>query len=183
MESYTFAKHYVHNSKDGESTDFGIVEFTLPLEGWLVNGEAIPATSIHHFGVYVAQSLQDVYAGCGTSKDKAECVKLFNRRLERIIDGTVGVKGESAAKVPPVVVVIRTAIKSRLVKKLAEFKAIVKTDDASRADLQAIWLDAQFASFDEATQTTFTADAEKYLKELAALNAKTASVEVTTTDL
>ena len=111
----------------------------------LLNGNALPDVSVQHLFTFALQTLQDAYAG---AKTEDEAKASFAKKLDAIINGTIGVRGSGGAAESET-----DRIRRRLV--LANFKTALGKDwktapkwvefDALSPEEQAAKLDAAYA--------------------------------------
>lgn len=79
--------------------EIGSVVLVTPDGDWSLNGTVLPAGSVEHLANFALQTLQDAYAG---SENTEDAIDAFNGKLGRIIEGSIGVRGEGAEPADPV---------------------------------------------------------------------------------
>lgn len=82
----------------------GEVTFITPDSGFTLNGKELPAESIRHLMTFALQSLQDSYAG---AKDEAEAKGNFAKKLDKILNGTIGTRDGSGGEEPWVAMAVK----------------------------------------------------------------------------
>lgn len=95
-----------------------------------LNGKPVPEASIHYLLNFALQSLQDAYAG---AKDLAEAQGLWAKKLDAIVDGTIGVRGAGASVSDEVRIGRRIVqgLYKKMVSKEA-YKAWLTNDDETK---------------------------------------------------
>lgn len=80
--------------------NFGDVELEFPTEGFILNGKALPESSVRAIVNQGLQILQDTYAGAGRSKTFDEAKAAFDNKLEALIEGTIGQRSSGGGRSP-----------------------------------------------------------------------------------
>lgn len=106
-----------------------------------INGTKLPESSIEYLLTFALQSLQDAYAG---SNNADEAQGAFNTKLDRLINGTIGVRTGGGAGVSEETRIARTITKAKLLatwgKDSDEAKAFKDLDaDAQNAKLDEVY--------------------------------------------
>lgn len=148
----------------------GVAELLVKSESDIIvmlNGKELPASSIDHLLTFALQSLQDAYAG---AESEADAKERFNAKLERILNGTLGVRSGGAG-VDPVMVEIRSIIRG-------DVKAAIgaETWKAMEEDARNEAIDGVFAQQDEATQRALIDAAKAEIARKAAERAAKAEL-------
>lgn len=114
----------------------GIVEMSAGVSGISINGKELPATSIEYLLTFALQNLQDAYAGAESADD---ATARFAKKLERLLDGTIGVR--AAGDGATAEVRVRRSVVAELLRKSEAGKAKLKEagDDGRDALLDGIF--------------------------------------------
>lgn len=88
--------------------EIGAVTLIVPDGTWNLNGVDLTETGIRHLANFALQSFQDAYAG---ADDWAEAVGLFDKKLGRVLEGTIGVR-EGVTRDPVKAEAIRIATRA-----------------------------------------------------------------------
>ena len=139
-------------------TEFGSVD--IAIEGdVLINGQTVGDNTMAHLIGYMAQSLQDTYAGVGKSKTVDEAQAAFDNRLKALLDDTVGVRTGGA--------VDDYTLATRVIARRVA-KAHKKTDVLEAAKNDKSTLDEFFAKLweNEANRPALEAAVEARLNEM-----------------
>lgn len=144
-----FDRKFQHKSKEGVVTDFGIVavEYEAVIS---LNGNEMGERSVEHLIHYAMQSLQDQYAGVGTSKTVAEATAAFTTRLDKLVNGTIGIRSGTGG-VDPLTTVMRSIARKFVKAKLskAEYKEKY-TDNEDKNDYLDSVIDKKPETFESA---------------------------------
>lgn len=175
-----FSRVYEHKS-------FGrIGDATLKIEGdeWTLNGTKLSSTSIEHLGNFALQTLQDAYAG---ATDADEAKGNFAKKLDRILKGEIGSRGEGVSGFQ---IVARQLMRAMLKKqhdngKSESWKAFTALEDAEQnkkidEKVQAN-LDKPMSTAEGAPtfRAIVEADIERRKRDAEAKKAITAGIDVT----
>lgn len=137
----------------------GIVEMEAEVKGLTINGQPVPATSVEYLLNFALQNLQDAYA---SSKSEAEAKAAWEKKLDRLIEGTIGVRmGGSGVNAE---VKTRRAILGEYIRKTEAGKAAWKAHEDDRDE----WLDAIFDKQAEDKQAAIMAEVAKRMAEAEA---------------
>lgn len=83
---YAIERKFAHRTHG----DIASVSLTAEVTSLKVNGQDIPAASVEYLLTFALQSLQDAYAGADST---ANAKALFDKKLEKLIAGEIGVRG------------------------------------------------------------------------------------------
>lgn len=137
----------------------GSVTLTVTDQGeWFLNGTKLPEASARYLAEYSLQCLQDAYAGIGTSKTEAEGRAAFDKRLDALIAGTVGMR--AATGEPAINRFIREVIRKNLSGENKKKYDALKDADEKR---EALW--ALYERAPEDVRAKIDALAERLLAE------------------
>lgn len=129
----------------------GAVTFTVPDGEYRLNGAVLPESSVRHLlETYALQSLQDAYAG---AKSTDEALGSFNKRLDALLNGTMGVRGSGdGADYRTIVMrsVVGVTASAKFGPKSPEWLAFLELEDDERNAKLAAWYEANKETFDPA---------------------------------
>lgn len=117
-------RYYVHRTHG----EIGEVTLVAPDGKWALDGKELPASSIEHLLNFALQTLQDAYAG---AKNEAEAVGAFESKRDRLLDGSIGVRGTGEGVSEETAVarsIMRGLIKDKLGAKSPEWTAFTALD-------------------------------------------------------
>lgn len=83
---YAIERKFAHRTHG----DIASVSLTAEVTSLKVNGKDVPAASVEYLLTFALQSLQDAYAGADSA---ANAKALFDKKLEKLIAGEIGVRG------------------------------------------------------------------------------------------
>jgi len=139
----------------------GAVTFETPKGSFKLNGANLPEPSVDHLMTFALQTLQDAYAG---AKSTDEALGAFNAKLDRILNGEIGVRGTGDGASERTRVersVMMAAAKIRFGAKSAEWATFTGlADDAKNAKLDA-WYAANAAGLSGAVDEEMARRAAK----------------------
>lgn len=163
----TFEKR--ETAKNAWNGRIGHAELVMSAKGGelnvTLNGKTLPQSMIDYLMTYSLQSLQDSYAG---AENLTEATASFEKRLDAIQSGTIGVRTGAGASEETIV--------QRMVAKAAYF-ASAKVSDADREAFNKLDDDKQNAKLDEIfakNSEKLSAAVEKKLAERQAAREKRA---------
>lgn len=122
-------RNYAHRTHGA----IGAVTFVAPDGTYTLNGKALPESSIAHLLRFALQTLQDAYAG---ATDAAECVGAFDKKLNAIINGTLGTRmgGNGVDEETSVArSIVRMALKTSWGEKSPKWVAFTGLSDGEQA--------------------------------------------------
>lgn len=134
----------------------GEVSFETPNGKYVLNGTELPESSVEHLLTFALQTFQDAYAG---AKDATEAVANFEKKVGRVIDGSLGTRGGGGVDEFTSVArqIVRSAIKAKLGGKSEAWANFTGLSD----DEQNAKLDANFAANAEALTPAVNAEIER----------------------
>ena len=94
--------------------NFGDVVIEFPTAGFVLNGKALPESSVRAIINQGLQILQDTYAGVGKSKTLDEAKAAFDNKLEALIEGTVGQRASGGGGRSPLEAMMHTIARESL---------------------------------------------------------------------
>ncbi len=156
-----FDRKFYHKATD---TTFGIV--TVEYDGHMIlDGHDLSETSVQYLVNYALQALQDTYAGVGTSKTVGEATAAFTTRLDKLINGTIGIRSGTGG-VDPLTTVMRSIARKFVKAKLskAEYKEKY-TDNEDKND----YLDSVIDKKPETFETAGKAELARMAKEASTI--------------
>lgn len=83
---YAIERKFAHRTHG----EIASVTLTADVANLKVNGKDVPAASVEYLLTFALQSLQDAYAGADST---ANAKALFEKKLEKLIAGEIGVRG------------------------------------------------------------------------------------------
>lgn len=156
---------------DGISRNIGSVVLRIVDHVWSLDGTVLPESSVEHLMGYALQSLLDSYAG---AENLADAQNRFAARYEKLVNGTLGVRGSGG--VDSFTKVARSVVHAYLRQKKAdlwkEINDLAKDDKKAATDR----LDAIFAKNEAALRPLVEKEIEKRQREAA--EAKAAADEI-----
>lgn len=150
MTKFEFTRSFIHRTFG----DIGSVEVTGEATVAL-DGKALPDTSVQYLMNFALQSLQDAYAG---AKDATEAGANWQKKLDALIEGTVGVRSGGGG-VDAMTKLCRAVAREILRSKMALAGKPYKDFTAKDADEQNAVLDKII----NANRDTIEAEAKKRL--------------------
>lgn len=111
--------------------NIGSVTLTVPDGVWTLNGQALPFASAEYLATFALQSLQDAYAGAET---KADAVSEFTKRITRLIDGNIGVRGNAGVASDDVSKRARSMAKETIKRALVKATGKHKVEELAESD-------------------------------------------------
>lgn len=157
MTVYTIARTF-EKKRQGSAVQGRIGQASLEIDATSVklNGKPLPRTSIDHLFNFALQTLQDAYAGAETITD---AVDAFEAKLGKLLDGTLGARGEG---IDSFTKVARQVVRAILKKNSSEekFKAFTDLDVAD----QNKTLDAMYEKNAERLRPVVDSEIEKRRK-------------------
>lgn len=143
----------------------GIVEMVAEVGTVTIGGKELPATSVEYLLTFALQNLQDAYAGADSA---AEATARYQKKLDRLLEGTIGVREAGGNGASALTKAIRGVIGDMLRQAKVWQKLIGDLDEDKRADA----LDEIFAKQSEEKQAAITATASERLAEAEARKAQ-----------
>lgn len=165
-QKFTVARSF---SKDREGSavqgHIGAATFEVEVVSATLNGKELPRNSVEHLFNFALQTLQDSYAGAKTLTDAQES---YNAKLEKLLNGTLGARGEGVDSFTKVARQVTYAILKK--KESPAYDEIKEME--SKKD-QVARLDEIFALNEAAFRPVVEKEIEKR-KQAAEENAKVA---------
>lgn len=130
--------------------NIGSVSFAVPKGKFTLNGTELPEASVAHLMTFALQTLQDAYAG---AKSTDEALGAFNGKLDKLLNGTIGVRGSGDGADERTRVarsVTMSAAKAKFGAKSPEWATFTGLDDAAKNEKLDAWYEANKAAFDPA---------------------------------
>jgi len=125
MSEFTFTRNFTRRDDD---SPFATIRVSALVESIMIEDRELPADSIEYLLNFAFQCLQDAYAG---AKTRAECHKLYSKKLTKLLDGTIAER-----EVDPVVRVGRAILTESLKKNHpAKWKELAALDAKERNTL------------------------------------------------
>jgi hypothetical protein len=90
IELKKWQRRYVKEMEGADPLDLGVVTLEYPAGEWKLNGHTLGENAILHLVNFSLQTLQDAYAG---KKLVSEATGAFNKKYDKLIKGTIGVRG------------------------------------------------------------------------------------------
>lgn len=149
--------------------DIGQVVMSGEAANFAINGKTLPETSVEYLLNFALQSLQDSYAGAKTA---IEAAANFDKKLNALIEGTIGVRtGGNAGVTEEVAVqrsITRTMAKTKMGAKSEAWAKFTGFTDAEQGEKLDAWYEANKAALEPAVKEEL-ARREKARKAKAAL--------------
>lgn len=162
-------RRFVKEIEGGEPLDLGIVTLEYPAGEWKLDGHVLNENAILHLVNFSLQTLQDAYAG---KKLISEATGAFKKKYDKIINGTIGVRGANEPVTEYQAVArkqVQAAIKANAVATItsADFDKMEKT-------AQLEWVDKFILDNDEKVRP-IVEEAIAEIKRQAEMKAKLAA--------
>jgi len=161
MTKITIARAFDHKTHGR----IGLVEMECDVKGITIGGKELPPTSVEYLLTFALQNLQDAYAG---AESAAEATARFQKKLDRLLEGTIGVREAGGNGATALQKAIRGVIGDMLRQAKVWQKLIGDLDEDKRAEA----LDEIFAKQSEEKQAAITATASERLAEAEARKAQ-----------
>lgn len=128
----TFAKRETEKSEGGEIATVTLEAPAKAFQGWTWDGKDIPEISVKNIiATYFFQSMSDAYAG---EKTIADAQAMFDKKVEAMLDGTIGVRSSGGGVSELVRVmrqIARASYKAQVTKEVYK-KEYTDADDAAK---------------------------------------------------
>lgn len=123
----------------------GAVDLVAPDGPYTLNGTELPASSVQHLLTFALQTLQDAYAG---AKDQSEATGNFNKKLDKLLSGTIGTRQPGAKLDAPDWMVAFMEEHRSIIKSSANVSGYKDMTAAERDEALIGWIKSQPAKHD-----------------------------------